>query len=236
MPKFIVSIHDISPFYCRELEIIFNKLNRLKKELFIIPNLHNEHNISGNIQFLDILRGELDNPICLHGYSHMGLVSIWERLLFSKFDLGQNEFDSIDKSEAITRVNKGKKLVYDAFKIRPKKFVAPRWIFSKKHFGLLRECGFKYTESLFNLVDLDSNKSIKGLVTNFDFGRNQFMGYLLRQFSKSQVSFKMLTNNLIRLAIHPNDLRNKNFELELKLIKKLIEKGWEPITTEELDF
>ena len=226
MKKLIISVHDVSPFYIKELVIIFKKLKGIKKEIFIVPNWNNKHDISDNKLFIDMVKKEIKNKalIGLHGYSHSGRVSFWEKLLFSKKDLGQNEFSGITKNKAIEKIKKGRNSLYNTFKVYPKKFVAPRWIFNRKYFDILKRCGFSYSGSLWNIILLNKNKKIWSFICNFDFGSNKFLNLILRYLSWGLIHFKMLFGGLIRIAVHPNDIKNKSFDYELFIIKKLLKK------------
>lgn len=233
----IISVHDVSPIFIRELEVIFKKLKAVKKEIFVVPNWDNRYDISKNKPFIKLVREEIRNDalLGLHGYSHMGRTFLWERLFFNGKDLGQNEFQDIDEREVIKKIKKGKEALYSAFKVYPKKFVAPRWILNRKYFDILRKFGFKNTESFLDITLLNKNKKIRALVCNFDFGKNKHLTSILSYFSFGLIYLKILSGSLIRIAIHPCDVRNQIFSKELKIIEYLLERGWKPLTTEELE-
>jgi len=236
--RIIISVHDISPKFEKELNKIFLELNKLKiskKEAFVIFNWENKYNINKNKNFIKKLKKEFSlEQIGIHGMTHNSKKQgFLEKMLFGKKFSNLGEFKGLDNVK-LKKIIKSCIILYKKIFINfPLMFVPPRWENSETLIDICKKFKIKYTESPFYMINLEKNKKILSFVTCHDVGDNFILNRLSRVYTYLGIAFSYLFNKPLRYSIHPNDLENGNFEFEMKLLKKLIDKGWEQITTKE---
>jgi len=218
--KIVVSVHDITPRFQRECEIIFGKLAELgvsQRTLLITPNFADDYPIDQDEKFIAMMNKEKESgaELALHGLIHQNF-----------------EFYKKDYSQAKSALQTGIKLFENAFGFKPKGFVAPQWLQSRGSISALKELGFNYTGILRKVIFFGNGKEIKTLPLNFDWG-NSFLDHIFVLINKSAASLKK--TGLIGFAVHPMDIPNGVFDKEMNLLAELIDKKWLPLSYENLN-
>uniref|UniRef100_A0A831ZJF5 DUF2334 domain-containing protein n=1 Tax=Desulfacinum infernum TaxID=35837 RepID=A0A831ZJF5_9BACT len=112
------------------------------------------------------------------------------------------------------------KTIVEKAGIRPVGFVAPGWIFPPERQGILKEMGFRLTESYGRIYGLQTNRSVRVPVITAST-RTSWRSLLSRAIVPA---LERLSSNaaVVRVAIHPADLKDPTMRrLWLGLIEKL---------------
>ncbi len=153
-PRYLC-IHDASPKFQNELELIFKKMSAIEaanKFIAVVPNWGEKWDIRKYPNFLNLIKEQekLGWKIVLHGYSHTAVGKIpWFGSL-----IGSNEcweFYSLDYHQAKFRLKSGIDVFYEAFGYRPQGFIAPNWLLSSGAKRALMEFDFKFQMSFSNV-------------------------------------------------------------------------------------
>jgi predicted deacetylase len=216
--KIVVSVHDITPCFHDECRIIFNKLETLgvhQRTLLITPDFAGKYPIDRDEKFIIMMEREKQKgfELALHGYTHKHF-----------------EFYKKNYIEARESLQQGMEIFENAFGFLPKGFVAPHWLQSNSSLKAVEDLGFNYTVALRTLKYFNG-KEYKTFPLNFDWG-NSFLNRIVAAGNKFTASLRK--TGLIRFAVHPMDIPNGVFNKEMKILKKLIVDGWEPVSYENL--
>ena len=234
MKKLLLSIHDASPFFLKELKIIFRELDKLKVSrynILITPLWDNKYNIDKNPEFIKLIkRHSLNSRIALHGYTHMSDSGPY-KFLGKITGLGSEylEFDNISEKETEDKIKKGLKLLKKAFKIKPEGFVPPMWSFPVSNKRILKKY-FRYYTTLFHL-DYFGHK-ITALPIAYDAGKNRIASKFIQIVSSLRIRLKK--EGVIRFSIHPMDITQGGLKHIIKDLNFLLENGWELCLKEDL--
>jgi len=211
----IVEVHDAGPAFEDELNIIFSEIDSLnlsKKTILVTPYLDGE-DINDNKEFIEMIQREKGKgaEIALHGYAH--------------------ERDEFSKSYEEVKINleRASDIFYKAFDIYPKGFVPGYWKENKNTVRVLEEMGFTYTARFTKIIYFDDKEIIS--FPTLMVSDNEFLTFLAKIYSTVNIK---LNNRIIRFTIHPGEVRINTFDYNLKLLKKVLDRGYIPVTYEEL--
>lgn len=225
-PPVIVSIHDTTPFYEKELETIMHHFSTIKKSFLITPDWHHNNPITPS--FASLFKGE---ETILHGLAHTGTSSDKISNLFFMNKKISRELKGLDKAETTRLISEGVALFEEHFGKKPDGFIPPMWYHNKYSMETLKELGFRYTEGLSSVVDLKHDKSYFNLPISFDFGNNKLMTDLSFSLAKTCVSTRKFS--FLRFAIHPMDIRRGHLERIDTLLQHILSKGYVCTTYDE---
>jgi len=216
--KIVVSVHDITPRFHNECVEIFKKLDELgvnQRSLLITPEFAGKFLIDENEEFIAMMNNEKQNgaELALHGLIHQN------------FEFYKKNYD-----EAKSALQRGMDIFEKAFGYVPRGFVAPQWFQSKGSLQAIQELGFLYT-AVFRSLRYSDGKEFKTLPLNFDWG-NSVLDKIITAVNKFAVSFRK--TGLIRFAVHPMDIPNGVFDEEMKILARILDDGWEPVSYENL--
>ena len=153
--RLLVSIHDVSPRFEREVDVLAERLARRVGEanfaMLVIPDHWRAAPISGNAAFARRLRGWADQGIemFLHGWSHKDETPATEGLAAIKgkhMTAGEGEFLNLPQAEALARMRDGRALVEDTLGRPVAGFIAPAWLYGAGAHAAMRELGFALAE------------------------------------------------------------------------------------------
>jgi len=201
--KFLnISIHDVCP---SNLENIF-KLKELLAEngfdnitFLLIPFYHEKETLLDIKN--EVLEITTDAEVILHGYTHSSKD-------FGKYDYRKifthKEAEFLLEDELSLRLDKGIEMLKE-LDITPKGFIAPAWLFKKELLQLLKEKGFLFTTDRRYIYNLQENKKI--FLPVLGFGSR---GYIedVSIFSFDKMFFMLKALNVVRIALHPVDIKN----------------------------
>jgi len=218
MKKIALSVHDVTPRYQQELEIIFAALDHLgatSRTELIVPDFQRQYRIDADPAFIAMIRAEKAKgvDVSLHGIHH-----------------DYAEYFRFDYDQARVTLEEGLRLFRAAFGFDPPGFVAPQWLQSRGSLRTVREHGFEYTATLSGMFCRNGARYWT-FPHNFDWGvvwvdkliscRNKIIGRLRR-------------SGVIRFDIHPMDIPDGVFEEELRQLRYLLEHGWQAVSCEQL--
>ncbi|MBU0456717.1 MAG: DUF2334 domain-containing protein [Nanoarchaeota archaeon] len=220
MKHLVISIHDFTHHYGSELEDIleeFNVRSLKKRTILVVPNLNQQFPISQSLSMLYSLNSEKDlgNEICLHGYDHHE---------FRHY----KEFDPLSYYLAKIKIKEGKKELNKLGITSIDGFVAPYWKISKESEKAVKDEGFIFSAKNPQLLDLRNNKSYSSRPIWY-WPYNWLLGSGFKVFNSFLANSWNNDNDLIRVAVHPQDVHGKGkpFEHALKIIGYLQKKGFE---------
>lgn len=213
----ILSIHDISPYFARDLiEILkmLQKLNIFEYSSLIVPyplknklkSMRKQYNVVKNMS----RRGE---PV-LHGFTH-------ETTAYT------NEFTKLDRNIIRQRILNGKRILQQVSGKKILGFVPPKWILSNDLLSILKEEQFLYTTTFLRIIPFDCDEIISPAV-NFLYSYNP-MNNILAQFALLYARYLVAKKSLIRIAIHPQGFKTRKSLIE-NLLKKIINAGYDFMT------
>jgi predicted deacetylase len=225
--KAIISIHDASPCFRKEIEIIFKELEGINKSVLVTPLWNGVNAISKD--FSQLIAGE---ELALHGLTHRTEKKDYLGKMLLMSSQSSKEFYQLSKTETIHKIETAKKIFEDNFFKTPEGFVPPMWYHNQYTMGVLKDLNFRYTESASAFVNLRHNLQTVSFPLCFDFGSNKLLNYL--SVNGWKYFFKHLKQPLLRLSAHPADVRNGTWKEILKTIRFLQEKDYSFIRYSEL--
>jgi len=235
MPKLIVvSVHDVTPHFREELNIIFKELNKLgvkKKTILVTPLWSGTNDVIKEKMFIHCLLAEEKNgaELILHGYTHRVNHEwkkkedfLWNKLNVAEFLLAK---------DIPGRLKKGKYAFKHIFGYEPKGFVPPGWLQKPSVYKLLEREGFGYVVTMRGLYSLKTKKRRYALPINFDSGA-LFPSYIIGYCSA--IVAPLCSPTFIRLAIHPGDVKRNLLKSQLDIIYKCKKRGYTFTTYERI--
>ena len=220
MKTAIISIHDVTSYFQKEVTTIMEHFKGIPLSLLVTPLWDGEHTLTPD--FVQILRG---SEKILHGLTHCNKGRDLTGKLVALSKRSDREMFGLTWQETATLIAKGKQLFEEAFGESPKGFVPSMWYHNRYSIGLLREMGFSFTETAFQILDLESPTNediyIKTPAVCFDYGNNSLAERLSIGLWR-----RILTNfspSLVRISIHPSDVKNgfmPHFDTLIQLLKR----------------
>ncbi len=211
MKKILLSLHDVTPYFASEIELIcrrFDELGALRRTLLVVPDYMRKTPIAGNPAWCRTISAmkASGSDIGLHGIYH------------EYAECGRLSLD-----RARTELAASRERFCDAMGYAPSGFVAPQWFQSAGCKIALKELGFLYSGQWRGLYDADGNLLYRAFPTNFDWGNKLFDGFFA-WWNPWRLSHKKA--GVIRFSVHPMDVRHHLIDGELALLAKLIDAGW----------
>lgn len=232
----VVSLHDVSPQTRAECAEILRELAELgvpKCSLLVIPNHHGRGHFLADAECAAWLRARAaaGHELVMHGYYHQrprrGGESVGAKLTTRIYTADEGEFFDLDRATAAALVSKAR-ADFRQLGVEPAGFIAPAWLLSGEAEAALRELGCAYTTRLGSVVDLQSGRVIpsQSLVWSVRSGWR-------RQVSRAWntlLSRRLAANPLLRISIHPVDLRHPQIWRQIRalVIRALADR--EPLT------
>ncbi len=226
----IISVHDVSPAFEKEIKIILKKLNEIginKKSLLLVPNYERKYDLRKYPKFIARIKKEKQAEIVTHGFYHESDKDIISRIIYF-LPKGVNEFKNIELNEAKVILSDGKKIIKKVFGKTPSGFIAPNWSMNRQVKKEIFKVGYNYFTTLSRINFRD--KTIFSLAYGFSDGNNKILEIIIKYFS--YIRLKLYWPKIIRFAIHPKEAENIGWECNL--IKDLLGKGYKQITFSEL--
>jgi hypothetical protein len=219
--SFLVCIHDATPAYARETEVMIRDLAPLvgrNLSCGVVPNWHGAWPLEEHHDYCSLVR-ESSSELLLHGYYHArsrgaGPVS----LIAERCD----EMNGLGPDETGAAIQRGQDVFAAMFGAPAPGFLAPGW-----QRGHVRAASFGI-EHVLGFFTLQSARAAIPLATStWDCGRWSWLGLFgdgLGRISQS------LTNSVPALAIHPRDIGRGFWPRVLRLTRELLDAGHEPTT------
>jgi uncharacterized protein len=214
MKSLVVSLHDVSPLtqvWCEEILAQLRQLGIGQTSLLVVPNHHQRAPIVENSGFQSWLSGmiEMGHEPVLHGYFHQrkkhnadSLLSKWTTEIYTA---GEGEFFDLSTEEASIRAQRGlEDLAFLPGKVVG--FIAPAWLLGANAEIAIRRLGFLYTTRLGRVQTFGRSADIRSqsLVWSTRAPWRTMTSLLWNR----SLAFSLNRLPLIRIGIHPSDLRN----------------------------
>lgn len=195
----LLSLHDVTPFYEREIGILMDRFSDIPMSYLITPDWHSRNPLTDSFA-----RTFAGMDTLLHGCTHAGKPEWISNFVFRSTGITR-ELNGLTREETQAVVRRGLDLFQSAFGRSPEGFVPPNWHHNRHSPGVLKEFGFRYTEDAFAITDLASGKRYFNIPVSFDFGNNLALSALA--FRLSRFGLKHMGFRLLRFALHPMDVR-----------------------------
>ena len=225
MRPFLVCIHDATPAYARETRALLRDLAPVvgrRLSLGVVPNWNRRWHLEGHPDYGRLVR-ESAEELLLHGYFHRRQrgwgVTSW-------LVEGSDEMNGLGRAETRDIVERGQRVFTEVFGAPVRGFVAPAW-----QLGHVRRVtkgipGLDYILGFFSLESRDGQK-IPLATWTWDCGRWGWLGHVGHGIGRMSQS---LGRRVPVLAIHPRDLERGFWPRIFRLIRTLLDAGYEPST------
>ncbi|MEJ5172839.1 MAG: polysaccharide deacetylase family protein [Hydrogenothermaceae bacterium] len=210
-----ISVHDLTKSNIKMVEGLVKMLREEgvdKISFLIIPEYHNIESIDKICEEVKHLVSE--NEVILHGYSHLGkrFSPFSYKNLFTN---DEGEFVSFEDTQE--RLIKGLDIL-SRCGFKPDGFIPPAWLMKKEEYVVLRKLGFKFTTDRRYLYDLQSNRKYFSPVLTFS--SRKILEWLSVVYVSSAWKF-VNKLSLVRIALHPKDIKSKT---KISLLKNILGK------------
>jgi predicted deacetylase len=215
MKTVIISIHDVTPRFASEIDMIMEHFKHVPTSILVTPLWDGWHRFSAD--FVDTLRG---SEKVLHGLTHRSDGCDWMGNFLAFSSRSDREFYNLSREQTFRRLDMGKRLFEDAFSETPMGFVPPTWYHNRHSMRLLAEMGFGFTETAQSILDLATKLQENAIPVCLDYGNNRLLERFLTYGWRWLVQYG--SPNLVRLSIHPSDVTNgflHHFDTMIQILK-----------------
>lgn len=223
MRPFLVCIHDATPAYARETRVMIGELASLLGRRFsfgVVPNWRGEWPLDAHPDYCRLLR-ESSEELLLHGYSHLRRRGWGPTSLLVD---GSDELNGLDAEETRRTLERGQRVFAEVFGEPARGFIAPAW--QRGHVHLNGNIGLDHVLGFFS-VESHTGRKVRLATWTWDCGRWGWLGHIGHGIGWLLQS---LNRGVPSLAIHPSDLERGFWPHILRLIRELLETGYEPST------
>jgi predicted deacetylase len=209
---FIVSFHDLAPHSQQNCQKSIQDMANIgihKLSLLVVPKWYDGPYISENQPFIQWLKQVEDqgHEICLHGLTHQaksisgGMLSqATARLYTSK----EGEFYQVEYQQALDMLQSGIHC-FEQANFTPSGFIAPAWLLSDEGRKAVINKGFQYTTYLQHLETFPDDKRHYAPTLVFST-RSAWRRWMSIYWTSFWLNYNKQAP-ILRLAIHPNDLK-----------------------------
>jgi predicted deacetylase len=222
----IISLNDFTPKYHDQMLEIVEELQKRDispLSILIVPNQDEKYDIRNDPALQNILTRLKDSgcEVVLHGYNHTSTAGNYRTFtsLIKGIIYGINEveFESLNYEESKQKIIQAKKMFEDNIK----GFVAPGWSLNEQSLKAIIDSGFLYTTTRNKIINLKNGKNINARVLEFS-GKPQWADYASRAINYFLLNFQLKNAPLIRIPIHPHDLKgSRPFNQAINIIENL---------------
>ena len=228
MRSFLVCIHDATPAYARETRVIIRDLTPLlgrRLSFGVVPDWNGEWPLAAHPDYCRLVQ-ESSEELLLHGYFHQRQRGWGPTTLFAE---GCDEMNGLDREETRLTLERGQRVFADVFGEPARGFLAPAWQLGHVRLGKGKSVvpgEMEHVLGFFSL-ELRGGRSVPLATSTWDCGRMRWFGHLGHGIGWLLQSLEL---GVPTLAIHPRDLERGFWPKILRLIKELLETGYEPST------
>lgn len=228
MKPFLVCIHDATPAFARETRAMVGDLAPLvgsRLSLGVVPNWRGQWHLTAHPEYCELARESADE-ILLHGYFHHRQRG-WSPVTWLAD--GSDEMNGLDAQETQQVIARGQRVFTDVFGTPARGFLAPAWqtgCVSKETAAL----GLDHVLGFFSLTSF-AGRRLQLATSTWDCGRWNWLGHVGDALGR----ISQFTNHGVpTVAIHPRDLERGFWPRVLRLIRELLDAGYEPTTASRL--
>ena len=226
---FLVCLHDVTPAYARETEIMMRDLAPLlgrRLSLGIVPDWHGQWPLAEHPGYCQLLR-ESSQDLLLHGYCHQRKRG-WG--LTTWLAEGSDELNGLNPQETRDAIRSGQKVFAEVFGGPARGFVAPAWQLGNVSRPNGNLFGLEYVLGFF-AIESAAGRRIPLATWTWDCGRWGWLGHVGHGTGRLLQS---LGRGVPALATHPRDVERGFWPRILRLIQEHLEAGYEPTSIAEL--
>ncbi len=223
--RFLVCIHDVTPFYARETREMIRDLAPIvgrRLSLGVVPNWHGEWPLTSHSDFCRLVR-ESSEELLLHGYLHQRERGWGPTTFLSE---GSDEMNGLDAEVTARTLERGQRVFTDVFGEPARGFLAPAWQAGHVRFPNGHISGLDHVLGFFSLRSHTGQK-IPLATWSWDCGRWSWLGHIGHGAGRLAQSM----DRVPALAIHPRDQQRGFWPRILQLTQELVERGFEPATS-----
>jgi hypothetical protein len=229
MRPFLVCIHDATPAYARETRRMLRDLAPLvgrRLACAVVPNWNGEWPLAEHPDFCRLV-DESSEELLLHGYSHRRRRG-WGPVTF--LVEGTDEMSGLDYDETRRTLEQGQRVFTNVFGEPARGFLAPAWQLGHVQLGHGNDAGLEHVLGFFSLTS-QTGRTVPLATWSWHCGRWGWLGHVGHAVGWLLQS---LDRRVPTLAIHPRDLERTFWPKILRLVRELVEAGYEPSTVTEL--
>ena len=226
MRPFLVCVHDATPAYAREIQAMLRDLAPLigrRLSLGVVPNWNRQWHLTGHPEYCRLIR-ENAEELLLHGYFHRRQRGWGPATWLAE---GSDEMNGLDVQETRSIIERGQRVLAEVFGEPARGFLAPAW--QPGHVRARNAETLGDIEHVLGFFSLQSRagRRIQLATWSWDCGRWRWLGHVGHGIGR--LSY-FLDRGVPTLAIHPRDLDRGFWQRILRLIRKLLDSGYEPST------
>lgn len=228
--RFIVSLHDVTPAWNREVELLWALCERraLRPALFVVPSWHGAHHLEDHPAFVEWISRRADDgaELFLHGERHdevgrgRGMRDTLRAL--GRTD-GEGEFLTLRADEARHRIERGLRRLH-ALGLDPIGFAAPAWLARSGTYAMVSSLGLRYSEDDRRIHLHHRASSIASPVIRWSARTAWRAGV---SAGVARVRIQLEATSPMRVALHPADLGSRTVRRSLEhTLDACNERGW----------
>ena len=223
--RFLVCIHDATPAYARETQLMIRDLAPLvgrRLSIAVVPDWHGEWPLPVHPEYCRLIQ-DACGELLLHGYFHRRQRG-WgpATLIAGRCD----EMNGLDREATRRTLDRGQRAFAQVFGEPARGFVAPAWQRGHVRLGDANVPGLEHVVGFFALESV-AGQRIPLATWTWDCGRCGWLGHVGHAAGWLRQS---LTRGVPVLAIHPRDMQRRFWPAILRLARELVEAGYEPTT------
>ena len=206
-------VRDLAPILGRRLSFA------------VVPNWHAVWPLAAHPDYCQLVR-EFSEELLLHGYFHRRLRG---RGATSLLVDGSDEMNGFDADDTRRALHLGQRAFTDAFGEPARGFLAPAWQRGHVKLSDAKGAGLQYVLGFFSVET--AGQKLPLATWTWDCGRLGWLGHIGHALGPA---FRSIGGGTPSLAIHPRDLERGYWPKILRLIRDLLEAGYEPTTIARL--
>lgn len=211
--KLLASIHDVSPRFDAEIEVLADHLSSLLEgprfAMLVVPDHWGQAPLAGNTGFQGKLRrwSESGIEMFVHGWfhkdatEHRGFAAFKARHMTAR----EGEFLGLSYEDARRRMLRGKDLLEDIIGRPAAGFIAPAWLYGAGARTALAECGFSLAEDHWRVWSPsdETTRSRSPVIT----WASRSPARIAASVTFAKVAPRLLGRmQTVRVAVHPGDV------------------------------
>ncbi|MEH6701606.1 polysaccharide deacetylase family protein [Parasphingorhabdus sp.] len=213
-PILLTAIHDVSPRFANEVDILFDRLAPSAGSdhiaMLVVPDFWGIAPLSKSPSFRRSLQNWSDQgvEIFLHGWHHRAdqvPQSRFDRFRGNFLTAGEGEFLAMDRARAAKKMRDGRKLIEDITGSPVSGFIAPAWLYGAGAHEALAEVGFVLAEDHMHVWNPVSGETLAtGPVVTW---ASRSAMRTASSLAFASVAPAILSRSSVaRIAVHPGDV------------------------------
>jgi predicted deacetylase len=219
-PALLVSIHDVTPAFEREVQRLWDvcRAHRITPALLVVPNWHGSWPLQSSADYITWLRARADEgaEIVLHGERHdevglrRSIVDEWRALGRTN---REGEFLTLDTQDARDRIERGLTLLRNVGLV-PTGFIPPAWLCREETHRVVRDAGLHFSEDADGIRLHRRNSRVQAPALRWS-ARTAVRARM--SSAVASLRWRIHRNEqFLRIALHPQDLQHPLVEQSIE--------------------